>query len=489
MRPAPDRPNVILIFADQWRGDCLSHQGHPIVKTPFIDELAARGASLSCAYSATPSCIAARASLFTGQSPRTHGRVGYQDGVPWNYETTLAGEFTRAGYQTQAVGKMHVFPERERMGFDNVVLHDGFLHHARKHHRDMSSVDDYIPWLRRETGRPDADYFDHGVSCNSWVARPWDKEEYLHPTNYVVSQSIDFLRRRDPRRPFFLFMSFHRPHPPYDPPQWAFDMYNNQEMPDPRMGDWTDYFKSKRDDFNPCADVGHLDRETMRRARAGYYGHMTHIDHQINRFVEALPDNGIDIRNTWIIFSADHGEQMGDHDMFRKSYGYEGSARIPFIVVPPFGSKAIPAGSQPRMPAELRDIMPTLLDCAGIDIPDSVEGESLLPVLRGETTGWREYIHGEHTRGPLMSPMFLTDGKEKYIWFSGDGHEQFFDLVNDPMELHDLAKKPDAAERVSVWRQRLIKELTGREEGFTDGKTLIPGRPVQPALKHIRVEK
>ena len=210
-------PNVVLILADQWRGDCLSIAGHAVVRTPYLDQVASRGVRFTRTYSATPTCIPARAGLYTGLSQDHHGRVGYQARVPWNYETTLAGEFTRAGYQTQAIGKMHVYPERSQMGFQSVVLHDGYLFSSRQSGRDYDLLDDYVPWLRQQLGR-DADYLDHGVNCNSSVARPWDKAEYLHPTNFIVTQALEFLRRRDPRKPFFLYLSFHRPHPPYDPP-------------------------------------------------------------------------------------------------------------------------------------------------------------------------------------------------------------------------------------------------------------------------------
>ena len=166
------RPNVILICVDQWRGDALSIAGHPVVHTPYLDQLCLGGARFTRAYTATPSCIPARAALMTGLSQERHGRVGYRDGVPWDYEATgptLAGEFTRHGYQTQAIGKMHVFPERTQLGFQNVLLHDGFLHYARNRERDAGLTDDYLPWLRERFG-PDADYFDHGVNCNSLVS-------------------------------------------------------------------------------------------------------------------------------------------------------------------------------------------------------------------------------------------------------------------------------------------------------------------------------
>lgn len=478
------RANVVLIMVDQWRGDCLSVADHPVVHTPYLDQLALRGARFTCAYSATPTCIPARAALFTGLTQRSHGRVGYQDGVSWDYATTLAGEFTRQGYQTQAIGKMHVYPERSQMGFQNVILHDGFLHYARRRHRDYGLVDDYNPWLCEQLGRP-ADYFDHGVNCNSYVARPWDKDEYLHPTNWVVSQSIDFLRRRDPRKPFFLFMSFHRPHPPYDPPAWAFEMYRDRAMPPVPVGDWVNILAPWAEHRRPDAAVDDIDPRALQLARAGYYGHMTHIDHQLNRFLEVLDEYGLG-ENTFVCFTSDHGEMMGDHHLFRKGYAYEGSARIPMILAAPKGSSLIPRGIHDQ-PVELRDVMPTLLECAGLEIPAGVEGQSFLPLARGQQAPWRPYLHGEHTIFG-QSMQFVTDGRQKYVWYSGDGHEQLFDLEQDPQERHDLARDPAWQEQLSAWRQRLIHELCGREEGFTDGQRLITGRPVQPCLSHLRQE-
>jgi arylsulfatase len=478
----PDRPNVILICVDQWRGDCLSVAGHPVVHTPYLDQMALEGVQFYRAYTACPSCIPARAGLYTGLSPRTHGRVGYQDGVPWDYPVTMAGEFTRHGYQTQAVGKLHVYPERSQIGFQHVVLHDGYLHFARRRERDYSLVDDYVPWLR-ERYASDADYFDHGVNCNSFIARPWDKPEHLHPTNFVITQGIDFLRRRDPRKPFFLFLSFHRPHPPYDPPAWAFEQYLRQPMPDPPVGDWLDLFAARDDPHRPDALVATLDPRTLHRARAGYYGHMTHIDHQINRFLEVLQEFGLRDR-TYVCFVSDHGEMMGDHHLYRKSVPYEGSARVPLILQGPRDG-AIQRGSAVSQVIELRDIMPTLLDCAGLPVPESVEGRSFLPLARGESIEWRPHLHGEHPYAG-QSIQWLTDGREKYVWFSGTGHEQLFDLEQDPQELRDLARDPAAAERVAPWRRALIEALTGREEGFTDGERLLPGRPVRPLLAHVR---
>lgn len=476
----PEQPNVILIMVDQWRGDCLSVDDHPIVQTPYLDQLALEGVRCSNAYSATATCIPARAALYTGLSQRTHGSVGYKDGVPWDYPVTMAGEFTRNGYQTQAIGKLHVYPERSQMGFQNVILHDGYLHYARSHERNHDMVDDYLPWLRQQLGR-DADYFDHGVNCNSVVARPWDKPEHVHPTNFIVTQAIDFLRRRDPRKPFFLFLSFHRPHPPYDPPAWAFEQYIDQKMPDPPVGDWVDILEPYANPRRPDCTVGEIDPRLLQRARAGYYGHMSHIDQQINRFLEVLHEYG-QRDNSYICFVSDHGEMMGDHHMFRKGYPYEGSARVPLILRGPANS-GIKANSVCDRIVELRDVMPTLLECAGLPVPGSVEGLSFLPFARRQSRDWRNHLHGEHTiLGQSM--QWVRAGDYKYVWFSGNGHEQLFNLAGDPQELHDLARDPGAAEQLAELRQILIDELTGREDGYSDGSRLIPGKTPVPVLEH-----
>ncbi|MCL2645744.1 MAG: arylsulfatase [Phycisphaerales bacterium] len=478
-----ERPNVVLICVDQWRGDCLSGAGHPVVRTPYIDKLAHYGARFDRAYSATSTCIAARVALFTGLSQRTHGRVGYQDGITWNYPVNIASEFTRQGYQTQAVGKMHVHPPRHRMGFDNVVLHDGYLHFFRDHYSELGLVDDYSVWLRQRAG-VSADDFAHGVQCNSNVARPWDKAEELHPTNYVVGESLDFLRRRDTTMPFFLYMSFHRPHPPYDPPAWAFEQYLHAKMPEVPVGDWADEYARFREDFRPDAFVAKVHPDVLQRARAGYYGQMTHIDHQINRFVESLAYYGLR-KNTVICFVSDHGELMGDHHLWRKGLPYEGSTRIPLI----FQGEC--AGIRPgvtfQQAVELRDVMPTLLDCAGLEIPACVEGKSVAPMLRGEKKDgeeWREYFHGEHAMCD-GSAHYVTDGREKFVWLSWSGREQFFDLQKDPQELCDLAKNGADGDRVKLWRNRLIAELKGREENYVVEGKLVVRKGVAQVLSHV----
>jgi len=483
------QPNIVFIHVDQWRADCLSIDGHLVVHTPTLDKLAVEGMRFSRAYAASPSCIPARASLMTGLTPAHHGFVGYKDGVPWNFPVTLPEEFTRHGFRTHAIGKLHAFPERNKLGFESVELHDGFLHFARDRRHHPVWEDDYLDWLRKETGREDADYFEHGVNCNSVVARPWDKEERLHPTNWVAARGVNFLRKHradSESRPFFLYLSFHRPHPPYDPPAWALERYLAAEMPPVPVGDWAELFAAEDRTPHPEAFRACYRPDILQRARAGYYGHMSHIDLQINRIEETLHECGFR-ENTWVVFTSDHGEMMGDHHLFRKGFAYEGSARLPLILRPP-STVACPRGVICNSVVELRDLFPTLLHCSGLPPAEGIDGRSFFLQATGQSTEQlRPWLHGEHLifNGSMQ---WLTDGCEKYIWHSKEGVEQLFNLEVDPLELHDLARSPSAKTkaRLEHWRRVLAGELRGREEGFVSPEgRLIPGRPVTPVMRHL----
>ena len=151
------QPNILLLMCDQFRGDCLSYSGHPDVKTPYLDSLAAQADSFDNAYSSCPSCIPARVALFTGKSQEGHGRVGYEDGIDWNYEHMMAEEFSSNGYQTECIGKMHVHPARKHCGFQGLKLHDGYLGHYRSqnipHHQHQEVTDDYLYYLKDKLGQ------------------------------------------------------------------------------------------------------------------------------------------------------------------------------------------------------------------------------------------------------------------------------------------------------------------------------------------------
>lgn len=493
-----NKPNVLLITVDQMRYDCLSIAGHPIVETPNLDELALGGVRFDRAYSATPSCVPARAALLTGRSQTSTGRVGYQDRVPWNYKTTLPGELAKSGYHTQCVGKMHTYPARNLVGFHNVVLHDGYLHHNRNRHRisaqeHYDEVDDYVQWLRDRM--PKADMVDNGLDCNaSTVAHPWHHAEMLHPTNWTVTQSIDFLRRRDPSKPFFLMMSFVRPHPPLDPPQSYFDAYKDVDIPSPPVGDWARTEFNKQEGLIGVTSEGIVPKHRLKYAMAAYYALITHIDHQIGRFLQVLSEYG-ERENTIILFTSDHGEMLGDHHLFRKSLPYEGSARVPFIVNDAGDFLGLTKGTVRDEIVEMRDIMPSILEAAEVEIPSSVDGASIWQLARQRTLSeqrddvapnhleWRTYLHGEHAYG-LKSNHWITNGYEKYIWFSQTGEEQFFDLIHDPQELHNAVQDEDKQAEIGRLRNALIEELAGREEGYSDGTRLVVGCTPECVLKN-----
>lgn len=472
------RPNILLIMTDEMRGDCIGAAGHPDVKTPHIDTLAAYGVRFENACSACPTCVPARAALFTGMSQKHHMRVGYEDRIPWNYEHTLAGELTKAGYQTQCCGKMHVHPLRSLQGFMSIDLHDGYLHEYRKSFRPFYDnqyvADDYMHFLKNQLGS-DADIIDTGLGCNSWVSRPWPYAEKLHPTNWATDRSLDFLRRRDHDKPFFLMTSYVRPHAPYDAPQAFFDMYRGKDLRPPFVGDWDDLDELEAKHLINCNSTGPKDRQLIYDQMVGYYACITHVDYQIGRILQTLDDYDL-ARNTVILFVSDHGEMLSDHAIVRKSRPYHGSIHVPLIIS---GSVAdVPVRNYVNSSlVELRDVMPTLLDFAGADIPDSVDGISLKGgvISRDFDTG-REYIHGEHTLDKLNSNQFIVTKTDKYIWYSKDGREQYFNLAIDPYETKNLIG--DKAYRAEIDRLRalLIFELKGRPEGYSDGKQLFAGR-------------
>ncbi|MGL4798699.1 MAG: arylsulfatase [Cellulosilyticaceae bacterium] len=470
-----NRPNIVLIVDDQHRGDCLGIAGHPDVKTPYLDSLAAKGVLFNNAYSACPTCIPARAALLTGMAQENHKRVGYEDGVAWQYEHTLAGELTKAGYYTQCVGKMHVSPLRNLLGFHHVELHDGYLHHNRyastPYYENQKIADDYFYWLKEQKG-VSCDVTNTGLECNSWVARPWMYDEALHPTNWAVDRSLDFLRRRDRSKPFFLMTSFVRPHPPFDAPQCYFDMYKNKELRPPYVGEWADQetYKTKGRIYDSAEGIA--DPELITEAQVGYYACITHIDHQIGRLIQAIIEEEID-DNTIFLFVSDHGELLGDHHMCRKTRPYKGSVQIPFILSGP--NHLVPAnGKVASQLVELRDVMPTLIDFAGGEIPADVDGKSVRAMAEDTEKAWRTYIHGEHSGGKMGNQYIVTEDA-KYIWYTQSGEEQFFDLQQDPYELVNEIANPCYEERIEVLRNILIGELKDRPEGYSDGKALKSG--------------
>ncbi|MFH0964459.1 MAG: arylsulfatase [Planctomycetota bacterium] len=459
-----ENPNFVVIMTDQQRGDCLGIEDRKGLMTPYLDHLAASGARFTHAYSPAPTCIAARRTIMSGQEPATHGLVGFRDHLEWNVNHTLPGEFKAAGYQTVLIGHMHLYPRRKRFGFDHMVT-------AADHRRWVA--EHYPAWK--------GDLRSHGLGDCDRTARPWHLPEWTHNTNWLVEQAMRFLDDRDPSCPFLLVVSFDAPHPPLTPPAFYLERYLSMDLGEPVAGDWVPPAPESAG-LHPEAWNVTLQGEVLRYAFAGYYGLIHHIDDQIARLLWRLQT---EIGDTYILFTSDHGEMLGDHHMWRKRVPYEGSARVPLLLAGPDIPRLVCSS-----PVGLQDIMPTFLDLAGLSIPDTVDGRSVRPLLEGDDSDWREYLHGEHAETPSMADPagmhFLTDGREKYVWMVSTGQEQLFDLVADAQERSDLAPDPHHADRLERWRRRLARKLEGRPEGFSDGKTLIPARPYNAVLSRAQ---
>ena len=453
-------------MTDQHRADCLGSDGNDTIKTPNLDRIAREGARFSCAYSAVPSCTPARAGLLTGLSPWHHGMLGYGR-VADNYPVELPKAVSEAGYQTLGIGKMHWYPQRHRHGFHTTILDES----GRAETEGFES--DYRSWFRRHAPRGMV-YNATGIGWNDYRARVYVPPEELHPTVWTASVAVDYIESYRRPDPFFIKVSFARPHSPYDPPKRFMEAYREDDMPQPFIGDWAGRH-AQGDPNNFSSWSGDFGTGQVRRSRRGYYGSVSFIDEQIGRILSALEKRGF-IDNTLILMTADHGDMLGDHHLWRKTYAYEASARIPFLVRPPVGLFPGKQGITFTQPVELRDVLPTFLDVAGGKIPGNLDGKSVLDLFRGNTSGWRDAIDFEHDvcYSPSNHWNALTDGHYKYVYHAPTGEEQLFDLREDPGELHDCAKERKFKSRVSEWRGRMIDHFNERGEPFVVNGDLAP---------------
>jgi len=452
--PDSQRPNILLITTDQQRYDALGINGNEVLRTPNLDALASHGVNFRRCYVTCPVCIPARRTLISGLHPATHGMRGYHDGLEFDPPHTLPGCLRDAGYQTQLVGKLHLHPQRKRFGFDHMVLSDSANHRPTSRYQ---SENDYLDWLRDQGVPFHANA--HGINGNGRVARPFQLDEEYHHTSWVAQQAARFLESwRDPSSPWFLHLSFVAPHPPLIPPRCYFERYIDRKDLVPHIGAWVPPFDETPRGIDPASAVGPFPPDEIHDAIAGYYGLINHIDDRIQYVIDRFFEyaNPRSRQPTWILFSSDHGELLGDHHLFRKSMPYEGSAHVPLFIS---GRNVdLPTGESDAL-ACWEDIMPTLLDLAGVPIPEGLDGRSLVPAMRGEAAGVREAILGECGGG--IPNHWVVAGEMKYIWFPKTNEEQLFDLAADPHELHDLSGEAD---RLVAFRERLAAHLDGRED-------------------------
>ncbi|MDD3663318.1 MAG: sulfatase-like hydrolase/transferase, partial [Candidatus Pacebacteria bacterium] len=230
------QPNILLITVEHWSARFLGCAGHQCIMTPTLDSLAANGVRFTNALSPTPTCIPARRELMTGTSAKTHGDRVFNQLLQMPNLPTLADIFSQSGYQTYAAGKLHVYPQRDRIGFDDVILNE-----EGRHHLGLKS-DDYELYLA-EHGYVGQE-FTHGMCNNSYIMRPWHLPEHCHPTNWTVQQMCKIIKRRDPKRPSFWYMSFSAPHPPLSPLDCYLRMYDELPINEPFIRSWAENFES-----------------------------------------------------------------------------------------------------------------------------------------------------------------------------------------------------------------------------------------------------
>jgi arylsulfatase len=456
-----DRPNILLLMTDQHRGDTIGAAGNRAVHTPNMDRLAAGGVRFRCAYSSTPTCTPARAALLTGMSPWSHGMLGYFR-VAEKYPVEMPHLLRDAGYYTLGIGKMHWTPQRSLHGFHKTILDES----GRIESVDFRS--DYRSWFWSEMpdGNPDAS----GIDWNGYAAATYPLPDRMHPTSWIGETAVRFLKDYQRKEPFFLKVSFERPHSPYDPPRRWFDYYREADLLPVRAGRWADNYRTPSSS-RPDIWHGDLGPQVARNARQGYYGSISYIDEQFGRILETLDARGM-LRRTLILFCADHGDMLNDQYLWRKSYAYEPSAHIPMIVHWPEGFE--PKGEVRSNPVEIRDVLPTFLDAAGIAAPPAVEGRSLLTIARNPHAEWRPWIDLEHDVCYSVDNHWnaLTDGRWKFIFHANSGEEQLFDLSADPYELEDLAGDANHGRELNLWRSRLVEHLAARGEPWVVGGKL-----------------
>lgn len=459
-------PHIIFIMTDQQRADAVGCMGNRVVISPNLDALANDGTLFTNGYSSCPSSTPARAGLLTGLSPWHHGLLGYGKVAP-EYEFEMPQMLKDAGYFTFGIGKMHWHPQRAKHGFHGVLLDES----GRV--EDENFMSDYRQWLQIMAPATNPDLT--GIGWNDHGASLYKLSENLHPTYWTAQMACQQILNYDNgETPLFLKISFARPHSPYDPPARFVDMYKDAPVAAPVVGDWCERYAKRLDPAKTASDApfANFGPEYAIESKRYYYANITFIDQQIGRIIESLKERGM-YDDALIVFVSDHGDMMGDHHHWRKTYPYQGSTHVPYIVKWPAGFNV--AASEVDKVVELRDILPTFLEIAGVAIPDSMDGRSLLPLARGVDVEWRKYIDLEHATCYSDDNYWcaLTDGKFKYVWRFSTGTEELFDLSVDKNELHNAVQDHKYREQLTAMRAAMVDHLSERGEGFVKQGQLV----------------
>lgn len=452
--------NVLFILSDEHTRDVSGCYGHKIVKTPNIDALAARGTKFSAAYTNCPICVPARASLHTGTyvaENRCWDNAHAYDGSIRSWAHRLRD----AGHHTMSIGKLHFRSAKDDNGFVEEIIP---LH-------VVDGQGDLLGLIRRPKAAARG-----GMPDLAKAAGPGESTYAAYDRN-IRDGAVEWLTTRaaKEKKPWCLFVSFVKPHFPLIAPPEFFAMYPPESLPMPRLYGPDDYpthpsVKALRecmkyDDF--------FTPEKVRVALAAYFGMVSFLDDNIGRVLAALSAAGL-ADDTRVIYSTDHGDNLGVRHMWGKSIHYEESAAIPMIVAGP----GVPAGKTCATPVTLVDVYPTILQSAGI-APDAAEktlpGRSLVDLANAPDDPTRVAFGEYHAAGSITAMYMVRKGRWKYIHHVGYAPE-LFDLADDPGETRDLASDPKhAATRAAMEAElrRIVDPEVTNARAFADQEAKI----------------
>jgi arylsulfatase A-like enzyme len=464
----PDRPNVLLILADQLRFDCLGANGNRLIRTPNLDRLASASANFQTAFVQAPVCVPSRVTLLTGRYPHSHkNRVNY---TPCDSrEVFLQKMLHDAGYRTGSVGKLHYYPptaEHARStGFDRVLLDDGVA--------STDPYSDYVKWRNANDPRRDVPY--HAVEKGA--ANPFrGVVDYRYtPTGWTGEQSAAMLREMAAGpAPFFLHCSFFKPHAPYTVPPPYDSMYSDVELPLPRKVGLAEIQRLPLPlqrlilRFNPEYD---MDRTRLQWIWRSYYAGVSMVDREVGRILDELERSGR-ARDTIVIFTTDHGDQLLEHGLQGKNVFFESSVRVPLLVRYP---GRVQPGRHEEL-AELADVVPSVLEWCGISVPSRVQGRGLFKqrdavfaenIIPEVITGRKADFFYEPGKGikdirhPDAKMVRTRDWKLNYY----PGHDgELYDLKNDPEETRNLYADVGSQARVREMKGLLLDWLITADE-------------------------
>ncbi|MDI1269145.1 MAG: alkaline phosphatase family protein [Polaromonas sp.] len=485
------RKNVLLVVVDQWRGDTLPMLGHPVVKTPNIEALAAEGVTFARHYTQAVPCGPGRASLLTGQYMMNHRAV--QNTIPLDARhTNIAFETRKAGYDPALVGYTTTTPDPRVISPNDPRF--TVLGADMEGWRPVGSwgmkMEAYFSWVASQGFKLPVNPWDiwrpeglapHEVNATN---KPSRIPAELSDTVWFTDRGLDYLRGSQ-HKPWFLHLGYYRPHPPFAAPAPYHDMYDPADCPapvraasaeaesaqHPMLRFYVENIQSSNFFQNGQGLGSAMSEAEVRQMRATYYGLMTEIDTQLGRVFQFLKDTG-QWDNTLIILTSDHGEQLGDHHLLGKIGYFDESYHIPMIVRDPHAEANGTRGSIIGNFTETVDTMPTVLDWLGLPSPRTCDGHSLLPFLReGQApSDWRTEVHYEYdyrnifyskpqdALGLKMDACSLAvtqDEHYKYVHFPALP-PLFFDLSKDPDQLHNVANDPAYAPQMLIYAQKML---------------------------------